>query len=144
MTSNTGGTLDGRRWLARVTRGLVCLASVSVMTSCQGSPTGPSLTNLLLQPPLSLQVTSQTASLCCCRVVGTATNRNDVPVHVTMKFSAFDGQQSDPIARILYFIKDLQPFAPHAISAPAFLLPCLSIAELKTEITVNGIVFPSE
>ena len=100
MNSSSDGKLAGRTRLARVTRWLVCLASLSVMISCQGSPTGPSLTNLLLES-LTLQATSQTATLCCCRVVGTATNLNDVPIHVSIKFSAFDGQQPDPIARIL-------------------------------------------
>ena len=115
--------------------------AVVVLASCQGSPVGPTLDAVLVES-LDVEPTSRTATLCCCRITGTATNLNSVPVHVTIKFSAFDGVQEDPIGSTLYFIRDLRPFEQHQIDAAGLLLPCSSVREIRKEVDVNGIVAP--
>ena len=113
------------------------IAASVALGSCDRSPTGPSLANVALSG-VTLQSTVGNASLCCCRVVGTATNQNDRPVHVTLKFSAFDGQNALPLSTVVYFIEDLQPRATHRIDASGFLFSCARIADLKTEIDVRS------
>ncbi|HEY8550554.1 MAG TPA: hypothetical protein VIL35_11405 [Vicinamibacterales bacterium] len=115
------------------------------IAACEDSPTGPSLSAVTVQN-LSLRPTTGNPGLCCCHVVGTARNDNTVPVHVTIKFAAFNQPNADPLSTILYFIKDLQPGQTHAIDAPGFIFPCNAIPEgirnVRTEIDVKGITFP--
>jgi hypothetical protein len=119
-------------------------------TACEDAPVGPSLgavpvTNLGLLP------SQGNPGLCCCHVTGQARNDNSVPVHVTIKFSAFNappapGRDAEPLSTILYFIKDLQPGQTHQIEAPGFIFPCSQIPEgvrnVKTEVEVKGITYP--
>jgi hypothetical protein len=108
---------------------------------CSDAPVGPSLSAVTVSD-IALRSTTGNASLCCCRVTGTSVNRNSVPVHVTITFAAQDGAQEEPLSRVLYFIKDLQPNARHAIDAPGFLFPCAIIKDVRTEIDVTGIADP--
>jgi hypothetical protein len=120
---------------------LVCLAATALLVSCSGAPEGPSLSNIALRN-VSLAPTAGNPALCCCRVVATAENRNSVPVHLTIKFSALDGTRSDPIATILHFVPDLEPGAQRQIDAAGFVFPCSVIKSVKTEVDVSGIAFP--
>lgn len=128
---------------ARRARWWLWIAAFAFLGSCQGSPVGPTLDQLVLES-VGLRPTSETATLCCCRVIGTATNLNSVPVHVTIKFSAYDGVQEEPIGSTLYFIRDLKPSEQHQIDAAGLIIPCDTIRELRREVDVNGIVFPDE
>jgi hypothetical protein len=121
------------------------LASLTLIAAgCTHPPLGPSLSSVTLDN-VSLQPTQGNASLCCCRVVGGATNKNTVPVHVTIKFAAFaNPADKDALGTILYFIKDLQPNQRATIDASGFLFACTKATNLKTEIDVNGLVFPPE
>ena len=59
---------------------------------------------------------------------GVLTNRNTVPMRVTVKFDAFLTQTSpDPFASASYFVEDLQAGASHAADASGFLIPCTAI-----------------
>ena len=130
-------------------RGLMLglLASLTLIAAgCTHPPLGPSLYSVTLDN-VSLQPTQGNASLCCCRVVGGATNKNTVPVHVTIKFAAFaNAADKDALGTILYFIKDLQPGQTHQIEAPGFIFPCNQIPEgirnVRTEVEVKGITYP--
>lgn len=127
----------------RFGRGIFLGVALALMAAagCSDSPTGPSLSAVAVSD-IALRSTAGNPSLCCCRVTGTSVNRNSVPVHVTITFAAQDGEQDEPLSRILYFIKDLQPNARHAIDAPGFLLPCSIIRNVRTEIDVTGIAEP--
>lgn len=107
------------------------------------TPTGPSLADVPITG-LRIEPTTANPGLCCCRAVGTAANRNSVPVHVTLKISAFANPPgAEPVASLIYFIKDFQPGATHAIDAPGILFPCASISPaLKYEVEVRGLTFP--
>jgi hypothetical protein len=120
------------------------LASLAVFTSCTQPPLGPSLSSVALDS-ISLQPTQGNASLCCCRVVGGITNRNTVAVHATLKFAAYANPgDKDALGTILFFVKDLQPNQRQTIDASGFLFACTKSKQLKTEIDVNGLVFPPE
>lgn len=120
------------------------LTSLTLIASCTQPPLGPSLSSVTLDG-ISLQPTQGNASLCCCRVVGGATNRNTVPIHVTIKFAAFaNPSDKDALGTILYFIKDLQPNQRAPIDASGFLFACTKATSIKTEIDVNGLVFPPD
>lgn len=125
--------------------GALLLASIGVMghAACSDvTPTGPSLADIRLTG-ISLAASAGDASVCCCRVVGTAVNGNAVAVHATLRFSAYARpQDSDPLATTIYFIKDFQPGAVHAIDAPGLLVPCRAIGHLKTEVEVRGLTYP--
>lgn len=107
------------------------------------TPTGPSLSDVSVTG-LRTAPTTDNPGLCCCRALGTAVNRNTVPVHVTLKISAYSNPPgADPVASLVYFIKDFQPGATHAIDAPGILFPCASISPtLKYEVEVRGLTFP--
>jgi hypothetical protein len=119
------------------------LASLAAMSSCTQPPLGPSLSSVTLDN-ISLQPTNGNATLCCCRVIGGATNKNTVAIHATIKFAAFNASQKDPLGTILYFIKDLQPNQRAEINATGFLFSCTQATQLKTEIDVNGLISPPD
>jgi hypothetical protein len=116
---------------------LLVLAAVA----CRGLPAGPSLSAVTVSQ-LTLEPTIGNTAQCCCRVVGTVTNGNDVPVHATFKFSAIGDDAEDPLATILFFASDLEPRGVRAIDAHGFIFPCNAIKQLKTEVDVKGITFP--
>jgi len=109
--------------------------------SCGGTPVGPSLSNVTISN-LRLEPTTSNAALCCCRVKATAQNRNSVPVHLTIKFSALDGVRDDPIATIVHFVSGLEPGTRRDIDAAGFIVPCSAIRDVATEVDVSGIAFP--
>lgn len=118
---------------------------VFVLTfSCHPFETGPDLP--VDVRVLSLRPTTGDAARCCCQVVGTATNLGTVPVHITVKFAAFEGPtQSEPFASILYFVRDLNPNETQTIDASGFLVSCSTIGRLEIEdIDITGIYFPPE
>jgi hypothetical protein len=132
----------GRYTRFRLLTGL--LASLAVSASCTQPPLGPSLSNVTLDN-ITLQPTQGNATLCCCRVVGGITNRNTVAVHATLKFAAYEKTgDKDALGTLLYFVKDLQPNQRQTIDASGFLFACTRAAQLKTEIDVNGLVFPPD
>jgi hypothetical protein len=116
-------------------------ALVSITAGCRGLPQGPSLSNVTVSP-LRLEPTLDDPALCCCRIVGSVRNDNRVPVHATFKFSAFDGERTEAISSILFFIPDFQPRTDRPIDAHGFIFPCNVIKELKTELDIKGIAFP--
>lgn len=124
-----------RSWL-----GGIALAGL-LSAGCNATPVGPSLADVVVSSPATAPSGSNRA-LCCCRVVGTATNQNTVPVHVTLTYKAFDGLREDPLATLIYFIKDFQPGATHDIDASGFLYPCNAIQAVRMEVEVRGITFP--
>ncbi len=121
--------------------GAAFLATLTLGGACQNLPAGPSLSNLAVSS-LAWRSTSGDANLCCCRVTGRATNNNSVAVHVTLKFSGYDGQQASPIATTVYFISGLQPGATHNIDAAGFIVPCSAINSLKYEVELKGLASP--
>ncbi len=125
------------KWTAGV---LVALGGLW-LAACGGTPTGPSISNVVLRN-IALQPTTGNPNLCCCHVSGTAENGNTVPVHVTIKFSALDGVRDEPIATVLAFVSDLEPRTSRAIDAAGLIVPCSAIKELTTEVDVSGIAFP--
>lgn len=129
--------------MAGVLAGAVLLLCVSI--GCEGTPAGPSLadttlTNVSLRPTLANDATA-----CCCHVTGVLSNNNSVPVHVTIKFAAFQSSTSpDPFASVLYFVEDLRAGARHNVDASGFLVPCNAINPqfLRKEISVRGVSYP--
>jgi hypothetical protein len=107
-------------------------------SGCGQPPLGPSLSSVTVEN-VTLQATAGDSSLCCCRAVGTATNRNTVAVDVTVKFSAFSGSDPIPLATVIYFIENLQPQQTQPIDASGFLFSCARITDLKSEVDVKGL-----
>jgi hypothetical protein len=108
--------------------------------ACRGLPPGPSLSNVTVGS-LTLEPTIGNPGLCCCRVVGTVANNNQVPVHATFKFDAID-DRGESMARILFFVADLAPRTERPIDAHGFIFPCSAVKQLKTEVDVKGITYP--
>lgn len=139
-------TNDGPRRRGAMT-GLVfaVLLGTFALSGCEGTPEGPSLadvplTNVGLRPTLANDPTA-----CCCHVTGVVRNNNSVPVHVTIKFAAFQTQTSpDPFASTVYFIEDLQAGASHNVDSAGFLIPCnaINLSLLRKELSVRGVAFP--
>lgn len=120
--------------------GVLVLTCCSLL-SCRGLPAGPSLSDIVLTN-ISLAPTTANAGLCCCRVEATVRNNNRIPVHVTIKYSALDGVDPEPIATILAFVPDLRPGSSRPVEAAGFIFPCVAIRDLATEVDVTGIAFP--
>jgi hypothetical protein len=121
---------------------VMCATALGV-AGCRGLPAGPSLSDVTLSN-IALQSTTGNPALCCCRIVGAARNDNGVSVHVTLKFSAFDGVIADPITKILFYIGDIEPGGSRQIDAPGFVYPCQVIKRLTTEVDMKGIAFPPQ
>ncbi|MFN7976737.1 MAG: hypothetical protein U0P30_01290 [Vicinamibacterales bacterium] len=121
------------------------VVSGCLFAACEGTPAGPSLadtplTNVGLRPTLANDTTA-----CCCHVTGVLKNNNAVPVHVTIKFAAFQTSTSpDPFASTVYFVEDLQSGASHNVDAPGFLVPCnaINLSLLRKEVSVRGVSSP--
>jgi len=75
-------------------------------------------------------------------VAATVENHNSVGVHATVKFSAMDGQDTDPLATILHFLPDLTPRESRDIDAAGFVFPCTAIQRVRTEVDVKGLTSP--
>jgi len=114
---------------------------VSHTLGCNASPVGPSLAGVDVTTPV-IRPSTDNPALCCCRVAGTAVNRNSVAVHVTIKYKAFDGVREDPLVTVIYFIKDFQPGDTQPIDAAGILFPCNAIKSVQMEVGVRGIIFP--
>ncbi len=124
---------------------LLTLAAASFLVvlslaACRGLPAGPSLSNVTVGS-LTLESTLGNPGLCCCRVVGTVANDNDVSIHATLKIDALD-DRGESMARILHVVPDLEPHSSRAIDAHGFIFPCAAISQLKTEVDVKGITYP--
>ena len=115
-----------------------------MLSACEGTPSGPSLADVPLTN-VGLRPTLGDATACCCHVTGVLTNNNSVPVHVTVKFAAFQTATSaDPFASVLYFVEDLQARARHDVDAAGLLVPCsaINLQFLRKEVSVRGVAFP--
>lgn len=118
--------------------GTMAIAAMALGANCGKTPLGPSLEQVTVQG-VTLQATAGNADLCCCRVVGTATNDNDEPVHVTLKFSGFDGADPVPLATALSFLEAMPPHQARPFEASGFFFNCSRVKDLKTEIAVRGL-----
>lgn len=107
------------------------------MTACGGSPSGPSLAAVEVSN-VRLQATEGNASLCCCRVAATAENDNAVPVHVTVKFFAYDENPDFPLTVVVHFIRNMQPGTREPILASGLLLACSRVKDVRVEVDVTG------
>jgi hypothetical protein len=76
--------------------------------------------------------------------VTAVTNQNDVTVDVTLKFSAYSGNDPIPLGTVVYFIDRMTPRARERVEASGFLFSCGRITEVKSEIDVKGLQSPGE
>lgn len=130
-------------WRRAAVLALVPLAGVA---SCRAVPTGPSLSAVAVNG-VALRATTGNTALCCCRVTATVVNNNEVPVHATLKFWAFDNlganpDKKDAISAIFEFVPDLEPRTSRAIDSAGFIYPCSVIRQLTTEVEVKGVAYP--
>jgi hypothetical protein len=126
------------RAIKKPSRAVSIVAVVMLMSSCgRGAPLGPSLSNVALEG-VRTQPTAGNPNLCCCHVVGSATNNNEVVVDVLIRFAAFDGEQNIPIGSLFYFIDDLQPGARHEIDAAGLFFSCSRVREIKSAVEVRS------
>jgi hypothetical protein len=122
---------------------LALLTTLLMTTSCSSPPLGPTLRDIILED-VTLQSTVGDASLCCCRAVTTVTNQNDVTVDVTLKFSAYGGNDPIPLGTVVYFIDRMPPQATRHVEASGFLFSCARITDVKSEIDVKGLQSPGD
>jgi hypothetical protein len=112
------------------------MASLSAI-ACEKRPVGPTLAAVQVSN-VRLQPTEGNATLCCCRVAAVAENRNAVPVHVTIKFFAYDDDPRWPLTSIVHFIENMRPDARESFVAPGLLLACSRIRDVRVEVDVTG------
>src|SRR5260221_5533735 len=123
-------------------RTLMLLALAASMAACDNLTPGPSLSNVTLSAFGKEPTTDQRdPSLCCCRATGTATNRNAVPVYISITFSDFDAKGT-ALQKALFFLPDVAPGQTAAIDAPGFLAPCNAIDHFTAEVKVRGLTDP--
>ena len=120
----------------------ILFLSAMLLASCRGLPAGPSLSAITVSG-LTTAPTASNPDLCCCRILGTATNNNTASVHVSITISAFDnGEVPKPLASLFYIIQDLQPNTSQTIDAAGFAFPCSLIKRLEADVHVTGIPYP--
>jgi hypothetical protein len=137
--SPAGSTVSSGLRIGARTLCLLALV-VGLFAACQELPVGPSLQDFDLTDIKGTPTTGN-ATLCCCRVTGTARNRTTVPLHATIQFAGLDSAGRE-ISKILYFIQDLAPGATSAIDAPGFVVPCAAISRYTWEVKVRGLTYP--
>jgi hypothetical protein len=126
---------------ARFRVGLV-MTFAALASGCENLSTGPSLSNVALSAFTKQATTDERdQSLCCCRAVGTVTNRNTVPVYVSLTITAFDLNGSS-ISRALFFVPDVAPGQTAPIDAPGFLVPCVGISRFEAQVKIRGLTDP--
>lgn len=114
----------------------------ALASGCENLSTGPSLSNVVLSAFTKQPTTDERdPSLCCCRAVGTVTNRNTVPIYVSLTITAFDLSGSS-ISRALYFVPDVAPGQTAPIDAPGFLVPCNGIGHFEAQVKIRGLTDP--
>jgi hypothetical protein len=124
--------------LKQLSSAVLFVTLIALMSSCgRGAPLGPSLSNVALDG-VRTQPTAGNPSLCCCHVVGSATNNNEVVVDVLIRFAAFDGEQNVPIGSLFYFIDDLQPRQRHEIDASGLFFSCSRVREIRSSVEVRS------
>jgi hypothetical protein len=109
-------------------------ACLALPTAC-GFDQGPNIDVLIERP--ELRPTAASPTVCCCRVVGTVSNRSTVPVHVEVAFDAYAKGEPKPVARALDFVEGLQPNESRNFSAVGFVQSCSSISEFKAVQPLN-------
>jgi len=121
---------------------VVALFVVAATLACENLAPGPTLTAITLSP-LGKQPTTDVKdpTLCCCRATGTVTNKNSVPVYVTMTLTALD-LKGAAIEKVLYFVPDLGPGQTRDVDVPGFFIPCNSIGGFTPELSVHGLTEP--
>jgi hypothetical protein len=121
---------------------IVLLFVVAATLACENLSPGPSLTAISLSTFGKQPTTDQNdPTLCCCRATGTVTNKNSVPVYVTMTLTALDLKGS-AIEKVLYFVPDLGPGQTKDFDVPGFFVPCNSIGGFTPELTIHGLTEP--
>jgi len=129
---------------AGVTRAVSCVTTGTALLltmSCSSPPLGPTLRDVVFDK-VTLESTAGDASLCCCRAVTTVTNQNTVTVDVTLKFSAYGGNDPIPLGTVVHFIDRMAPQTSQRVEASGFLFSCGRITEVKSEIDVKGLQSP--
>jgi hypothetical protein len=138
MGSTTATTARAIRALCG---GVPASAALLLSMSCSSPPLGPTLRDVIFER-VTLESTAGDASLCCCRAVTTVTNQNAVTVDVTLKFSAYSGNDPIPLGTVVHFIDHMAPQAKERVEASGFLFSCARITEVKSEIDVKGLDAP--
>jgi hypothetical protein len=131
------------RVIRAVSCGVTASASLLLTMSCSSPPLGPTLRDVIIEN-VTLQSTEGDASLCCCRAVTTAINQNSVTVDVTLKFSAYSGNDPIPLGTVVYFIDRMPPQGRQRVEASGFLFSCSRITDVKSEIDVRGLDSPGD
>jgi hypothetical protein len=123
---------------------MMIVAVAFAASACENLETGPTLSNVVLSA-LAKEATTEVhdASLCCCRATGTATNRNTVPVYLTVTLTALD-LRGAAISKVLFFMPDIPPGQSAPIDAPGFIFPCNSISQFTAEVKVRGLTEPPQ
>ncbi len=98
---------------------------------------GPSLA-VDVQETGSPVATGSTSSICCCKLSGVALNRSSVPVHVTLRWNAFDRQGNTIGGAAAAFVENVPAGGQKAFTATPFLDACANIA--RHELTRKDIV----
>lgn len=142
-TTRTARGLRRRERTARGRRGVATLAVLTLALAGAAAcdfTTGPDLvveftTQAGQAVPPAAPVLQSTAAggenfICCCRVIGRAINASEVPVHVTLKFEAFQDGEEDPIGTAVQFLDAMQPGEDRDVAAPGFLRACDTIDEV--------------
>lgn len=120
---------------------LLVAAFLALSTSC-GFDTGPSL-DVEVQRP-TLRPTAGSASVCCCRVVGSVANRSTIPVHVHVAFDSFAAGEPTPSGQAVDFVENLQAGETRSFDAAGFVQPCSAISrfELVQPLNVRAVWLP--
>jgi hypothetical protein len=122
---------------------LLFTLALAFSSACEGFTPGPSLEVEVPRESLSLQPTTANSQLCCCRVVGSITNRSSVPVHVTLKFEAYQAGEEEAVAAAVDFLENMQPGEQRSIDASGFLIACSSIDRFElVDIDLRGVWVP--
>ena len=128
--------------VSRLVRLSILLALAVSAISCQGTPTGPSLANMLVsglswQPTMSVAAADE---VCCCHLRGQTTNQNTVAVHATLTIRTYKQQAELP--SVVYIMKDIPAGGVRQFDIAGFVVPCGEITGWNYSLEVKGITYP--
>ena len=100
------------------------LALALPLAGCNDA-TGPDLSVEVREGPL--EPTGSSGEVCCCRPAAVVVNTSSVPLHVALRWVAYDAQDNEIGAGASAFVQDIQPGTEKAAEPAAFLTSCASI-----------------
>lgn len=103
---------------------------------------GPSLSAVIESQSLAPSATTaNAASICCCRVKGTARNTSSIPVNISLRFRGKNAQGGDVGVGVAY-LQNVPAGGRADYDAAGIFEACAKVAKVEASLEVQGLFTP--